>query len=171
VADKTVALRVVNQRKVEKALRAIGKDAVAELKQAHLESAKIVERAAKPKVPVRSGNRSVISNKPYWETSKTARTGYQSRYSGSTTKPGALRDSLRSGASSRAGVVRAGKKLVPYAGPVHYGWPSRPNPEKGWLGGPIPPNELLWDAMDERRAEVEEAFYRYLENIKKRHLD
>ena len=170
MADKSVGVRIVNQRKVEKALRGIGKDAVNDLKKAHLASAKIVERAAKPKVPVRSGSHSVISGKPYWEATKTARTGYQSRYGGSTTQPGALKASVRAGASSRAGVVRAGKKLVPYAGPIHYGWPSRPNNEKGWRGGPIPPKEFLWDAMDERRAEVEAAFYRYLEDIKKRHL-
>ena len=57
---------VVNQRKVEKALRAIGNDAVADLKKAHAESAKIVERAARPKVPVRSGNLSQVSGRPYW---------------------------------------------------------------------------------------------------------
>jgi hypothetical protein len=27
--------------------------------------------------------------------------------------------------TARAGVVRAGKKSVPYAGPIHWGWPKR----------------------------------------------
>ena len=157
MADRSMQVSVVNQRKVEKALRAIGNDAVADLKKAHAESARIVERAAKPKVPVRSGNTSQVSGRPYWP-------GDRSR------SPGALKGTLRSGASARAGVVRIGKKLVPYAGPVHYGWVTRPNPSKGWLGGPIPPNPFLYDALDERRAEVEATFYRYLEDIKKRHL-
>jgi hypothetical protein len=33
-------------------------------------------------------------------------------------------------------VVRAGSAAVPYAGSIHYGWPGRPNPSKGWRGGP-----------------------------------
>lgn len=147
---------VVNQRKVERALRAIGKDAVDELRDAHLKSAQIVERAARPKVPVRSGDTSQISGKPYWPMRRPA--------------GGQLKGTLRSGASSRAGVVRIGKKLVPYAGPIHYGWPTRPNPPARWYGGPIPPNTFLYDALDERRKEVEDAFYGYLENIKDRHL-
>ena len=157
MADRSMQVSVVNQRKVERALRAIGKDAVDELKTAHLESAKIVERAARPKVPVRSGNTSKISGTPYWDAPRR-------------NSPGALKGTLRSGASSRAGVVRIGKKLVPYAGAVHYGWPTRPNPTKGWRGGPIAPNPFLYEALDERRREVEDTFYRYLENIKDRHL-
>lgn len=157
MADRSMQVQVFNQRKVERALRAIGKDAVAELKTAHLESAKIVERAARPKVPTSSGNVSKISGKPYWPT-------------GESRTSGRLKGTLRSGASARAGVVRIGKKLVPYAGPVHYGWPTRPDPSKKWYGGPIPPNPFLYEALDERRQEVEATFYRYLENIRDRHL-
>ena len=156
MADRSVQVSVRNQRKVERALRAIGKDAVAELKTAHLESAKIVERAARPKVPVRSGNLSQISGRPYWPASRP--------------EGGRLKQTLRSGASARAGVVRIGKKLVPYAGPIHYGWATRPDPSKNWRGGPIAPNPFLYDAMDERRDEVEATFYRYLEDIRNRHL-
>jgi hypothetical protein len=46
-----------------------------------------------------------------------------------------------------------------YAGPVHWGWPSRPNAARGWRGGPIKANpwiseaatdtELRWLAMYE----------------------
>lgn len=157
MADKSMKVDVYNQRKLEKALRAIGKDAVDDLKIAHRKSAEIVEAAARPKVPVRSGSTSVVSNKPYWP-------GRRDR------SPGALQGTLRSGASARAGVVRIGKKLVPYAGPVHYGWPTRPSASQGWRGGPIPPNPFLYDALDERRSEVEDVFYRYLQDIQKRHL-
>ena len=39
-------------------------------------------------------------------------------------KTGRLAGSLRVGATKRAGVIRAGRKAVPYAGPVNYGWPA-----------------------------------------------
>jgi hypothetical protein len=38
---------------------------------------------------------------------------------------GALAASIRSSGTARSGVVRAGKKSVPYAGPIHWGWPKR----------------------------------------------
>lgn len=44
---------------------------------------------------------------------------------------GALAGSLRSSGTASAAVIRAGYASVPYAGPVHWGWPSRgikPNP-------------------------------------------
>ncbi len=40
-------------------------------------------------------------------------------------KTGRLAGSLRVGATKRAGVIRAGRKAVPYAGPTNYGWPTR----------------------------------------------
>ncbi len=39
-------------------------------------------------------------------------------------KTGRLSKSLRAGATKKAGVIRAGRKAVPYAGPVNYGWPG-----------------------------------------------
>lgn len=60
-------------------------------------------------------------------------------------RSGRLRDSIRAGATIRSGVVRAGKKAVPYAAPIHFGWPSRR----------ISPNPFLWDALDGRRGEIE----------------
>jgi hypothetical protein len=75
-------------------------------------------------------------------------------------RSGALRASVRKAATKRGGFVRAGSKRdVPYAGPVHFGWPNRPNQAKGWQGGPIAPNPFLYSALDDRRAEVEQAFY------------
>ena len=38
---------------------------------------------------------------------------------------GLLSASVRPGATQRAGIVRAGKKAIPYAGPIHWGWPAR----------------------------------------------
>lgn len=39
-------------------------------------------------------------------------------------KSGKLAGSIRAGATKRAGVVRAGRKSVPYAGVINYGWPA-----------------------------------------------
>lgn len=40
-------------------------------------------------------------------------------------RSGHLKRSVRAGATQRAGVLRAGTAAIPYAGPVHWGWPSR----------------------------------------------
>jgi hypothetical protein len=46
-------------------------------------------------------------------------------------RSGALQRSLRSSGTNTAGIVRAGSGKVPYANPIHWGWPARhirPNP-------------------------------------------
>lgn len=40
-------------------------------------------------------------------------------------RSGRLANSIRAGATQKAGVVRAGSKRIPYAGPINYGWPKR----------------------------------------------
>lgn len=40
-------------------------------------------------------------------------------------RTGRLAASVRAGATQKAGVVRAGRKSVPYAGSINYGWPKR----------------------------------------------
>lgn len=146
-------VRVVGLKEFNKILRGLGDDAVNDIKQAHAASAKIVEDAARPKVPTH-GSVSVISGTPYWR---------QPRHSS-----GQMRGTLRSSGTQRGGFVRAGRKLVPYTGPVHFGWPSRPNPDRGWLGGPIAPNPFLYSALDERREQVADAFARYIDDIRRK---
>jgi len=74
-------------------------------------------------------------------------------------RTGLLKSSMRVTTSKRGGWVRAGnKRQVPYAGPVHFGWPNRPNQAKEWQGGPIAPNPFLYSALDARRDQVEFAF-------------
>jgi hypothetical protein len=155
VALRKPNVRVVGLKQFQKELRALGSDAQDDLKRAHADAAKIVEDAARPKVPVSTGGRSVISGTPYWPPGPS--------------KSGAFRDTLRSSGQRRGGYVRAGKKLVPYAGPVHFGWPNRPNPAKGWRGGPIRPNPFLYDALDDRREQVAVAFAGYIDDIRRKH--
>lgn len=59
-------------------------------------------------------------------------------------RSGRLDASLRSTGQAGAGVVRAGRQTVPYAGPIHFGWP----------GHNIEPQPFLYDAVDDRRDEV-----------------
>jgi hypothetical protein len=76
-------------------------------------------------------------------------------------RTGNLASTMRVTASKAGGWVKlGGKRTAPYAGPIHFGWPNRPNLAKDWYGGPIRPNPFLYSALDERREEVNEAFYR-----------
>jgi hypothetical protein len=78
-------------------------------------------------------------------------------------RSGTLKKTMRVSASTRSGSVRAGgKRTAPYAGPVHFGWPNRPNTARSWQGGPIAPNPFLYSALDARRDEVEFMFFRGL---------
>jgi hypothetical protein len=74
-------------------------------------------------------------------------------------RSGRLKGSMRVTSTTRAGAVRAGgKRSAPYAGPVHFGWASRPNLQRSWYGGPISPNPFLYAALDARRSDVQAAF-------------
>jgi hypothetical protein len=78
---------------------------------------------------------------------------------------GKLAASLKGeGTQTKARIV-AGSASVPYAGPIHFGWPSRPQPSRGVRGGPIPPNPFLYTAIDRRRAEVMAAYQEHVERI------
>lgn len=73
-------------------------------------------------------------------------------------RSGRLAGSIRASGQLGAGVVRAGRKAVPYAAPVHFGWATRPRRPWGTPGrvggGPIAPNPFLYDAVDARRNSV-----------------
>lgn len=84
-------------------------------------------------------------------------------------RSGNLKSTMRVSASTRSGSVRAGgKRSAPYAGPIHFGWPNRPNMQKSWYGGPIRPNPFLYAALDARRTDVEEQFARGVNKAAKR---
>jgi hypothetical protein len=57
---------------------------------------------------------------------------------------GTLRDSIRSSRRKTGATVMAGRRAVPYAGPIHFGWRARN----------IEPQPFLYDALDDRRDEV-----------------
>lgn len=76
-------------------------------------------------------------------------------------RSGRLKETMRVSATLRSGSVKVGgKRSAPYAGPIHFGWTTRPNLAKDIYGGPIRPNPFLYSALDARRSEVEFMFAR-----------
>jgi hypothetical protein len=71
-------------------------------------------------------------------------------------RTGKLKASLVAKGNNASAVVRAagGRAGAPYAAPVHWGWPTRPNRAKGWRGGVIYPNPFLYEAVVEFQAEI-----------------
>lgn len=59
-------------------------------------------------------------------------------------RSGALRSTIRSSGTKSNGVIRAGKARVPYAAPIHYGWPKHG----------IEPNPFLVRALDSTETRV-----------------
>jgi len=57
---------------------------------------------------------------------------------------GALAAAIRNASTKKSAKVRAGNVGVQYAGPIHFGWPSRS----------IRPNTFLYEAIDARKSEV-----------------
>lgn len=63
---------------------------------------------------------------------------------GAPVKSGALRATVRSTGTKAAGVIRAGKKSVPYAGPIHFGWPARGIPARPFVADAAKATEERW---------------------------
>ena len=62
-------------------------------------------------------------------------------------KTGRLAGSLRVGATQRAGVIRAGSKAVPYAGPINYGWPARRIKPRLFVNNGVASTEGQWQKV------------------------
>lgn len=74
-------------------------------------------------------------------------------------RSGKLRGSIKATAGQASASVKAGSaKTVPYAGPIHFGWPTRPDRARGWRGGPIAPQPFIYEAADRRIKQVREAY-------------
>ena len=63
---------------------------------------------------------------------------------------GRLAASVRAGATQRAGIVRAGRKTLPYAGPIHWGWPRRGIRPQPWIANTASATEGAWVPLYER---------------------
>ena len=72
---------------------------------------------------------------------------------------GALAQSVRNASTKKSAKVRAGSVGVPYAGAIHFGWPSRG----------IRPNPFLYDAIDRRRDEVRDRYVDLIDALPKKY--
>jgi hypothetical protein len=71
-------------------------------------------------------------------------------------RTGTLRETIASAPTKYQGRVRAGRgQSVPYAGPIHFGWPARR----------IAPQPFIYDALDERRDEVVDLYTRRINEL------
>lgn len=60
---------------------------------------------------------------------------------------GRLAGSLRTGATQKAGIVRAGRKSVPYAGVINYGWPARRITGRQFVNQGVADTERQWTEL------------------------
>lgn len=75
---------------------------------------------------------------------------------------GALAASIREAATKKSARVKAGGGKVEYAGPIHFGWPSRR----------IKPQPFFYDAIDGRREDIKQRYEDMVDKlIKKYDLD
>lgn len=70
-------------------------------------------------------------------------------------RTGALADSIRALATRTSGRVRAGSTSVPYAGPIHFGWPARR----------IAPQPFIYDALDDRVEQVRSIYEKRINEL------
>lgn len=61
-------------------------------------------------------------------------------------RSGRLAGTVRSSGTNTASIVRAGRASVPYAGPIHYGWPRRNIEPQPWLVNAAHDTEPRWSA-------------------------
>ena len=71
---------------------------------------------------------------------------------------GTLAASIKSkGTTTGAAVTVGGTARTRHAGPIHWGWPSRPNKARRWRGGPIKANPFLVRAAERSQDQVADA--------------
>ncbi|WP_445340852.1 HK97 gp10 family phage protein [Bifidobacterium sp. ESL0820] len=59
-------------------------------------------------------------------------------------KSGRLTKTIRAGATQKAGIIRAGRASVPYAGPIHWGWPGHHIKPHPYLADAAKATEPAW---------------------------
>lgn len=68
-------------------------------------------------------------------------------------RTGRLQTTVRSAGTRTAGIVRAGYASVPYAGPIHWGWPSRGIRANPFISEAAQRTEPTWFGLYEREIE------------------
>lgn len=72
---------------------------------------------------------------------------------------GQLAGDIRASGTKTAGTIRAGRKKIPYAGPIHWGWPARGIEAQPYITEGAQATESIWvplyqELMDEALAKV-----------------
>lgn len=155
MAKRGVVVEVRGAKDLRRALREIEDAAAkkgmqAELKTEYRIAARIVEAAAKGEV----------------KAGATGKSG-DSRWGGAYSGSGKLAASIKAKGTLTGASITAGGPRVPYAAPIHWGWPSRPNKTKGHRGGPIAANRFLTRAA----AQSQDAIANVLEDGLRRFID
>lgn len=57
---------------------------------------------------------------------------------------GALAGDIRTSGTKTAGIIRAGRKKIPYAGPIHWGWPARGIEARPYITEGAQQTESIW---------------------------
>lgn len=63
---------------------------------------------------------------------------------GAPRRSGALAGDIRASGTKTAGIIRAGRKKIPYAGAVHWGWPSRGIAAQPYMAEGAQRTESIW---------------------------
>ncbi len=88
-------------------------------------------------------------------------------------RSGRLAGDIRSSGTKARGIIRVGRKALPYAGPIHWGWPGRPRGKwrrgAGPQGGPIKANEFLTRAEKGTRRQVHAHYDRGIRALVRKH--
>jgi len=61
---------------------------------------------------------------------------------------GALAASVRGSGQAGAAMLRAGRSALPYANPIHWGWPARRIPARPWL----------WDTVQDQQKQIVDVY-------------
>lgn len=72
---------------------------------------------------------------------------------------GQLAGDIRASGTKTAGTIRAGRKRIPYAGPLHWGWPARGIEARPYITEGAQQTESIWvplykELMDEALKKV-----------------
>lgn len=59
-------------------------------------------------------------------------------------RSGTLAGDIRASGTKTAGIVRAGRKKIPYAGPIHWGWPARGIEAQPYMTEGAQSTESIW---------------------------
>lgn len=68
-------------------------------------------------------------------------------------RSGTLAGTVRAAGTTTAAIVRAGFARVPYAGPIHWGWPARNIAAQPFLSDAATSSEGIWIKLYEREVD------------------